>query len=88
MGVVIKLQPRPAGKTTQLLIDALAYEQDPNSEGNAIIVAVPDLIARAAMRRQLLCMVGSKSTRIEVLTVAEIKARNRAKAKEMLDGNV
>lgn len=85
MSNVLSLQPRLIGKRTQLLIDALHYEKtaDPSEP---IIVIVDTMKQRIEVRRQLQCMVGMRSTRVEVLTATELAARRQREKEQQSNG--
>lgn len=74
MGNVVKLQPRLAGKTALMIAQALEAELAGTAQQPQIIVAA-NTNHKVQIRRQLQCMAGLRSTRIEVLTTVELAAR-------------
>lgn len=74
MGTVHKLEPRMGGKTYLALKQAIEREST-ESEDIDILVIVPSVERRTEMRRQLQCMVGMRSTRVQVITMQEFRGR-------------
>lgn len=75
MGTVVKMQGRQVGKLTEILIEALEAEQQ---HDRPIVLMASDKKQKHQILRQLMCMTGSKGTRIQVKTYEELAAEGRA----------
>lgn len=75
MGTVVKMQGRQVGKLTEILIEALEAEQ---THDRPIVLMASDTKQKHQILRQLLCMVGSKGTRIQVKTYEELAAERHS----------
>jgi hypothetical protein len=69
MGTVVKLRGQRVSALTQILIDALESEQQHN---RPIVLTVEDDQQKVQVLRQIQCMTGSRPTRIEVKTYADL----------------